>query len=638
MAQFVIGRKTFGEALRVLRAALATCDVVAIDTELTGLHRAASEAPHVDDTPQRRFDKMRASAAAFAVVQFGVSTFTVPILLLLSVYPSLRWDPAIAKYVARAFNFPIFAHQGKALFALDRRFLVESSSVDFLVNNGFNFDDTFKNGIPYVRHDEERRARINIDAATASSSSANDDAMDIDEASKAFVDSAMSRIDDWFNNATSLNEPLTILAENSYKKRLIHQQVRLRYDCHLSTRARNRDIVVSKASDADRAKAKASSNSIKDKLDAELDYLVGFRHVVDAISASGKPLIGHNISLSNNPEVPCRTARKRFRIQKSVPFCLSSKYITNSALQEMATQLSQYPFKEPDFIMHPDFPNYASTASGQERFHEASYDAYITGTSFLKMMHLIANLPAGKKLDLSLDNESHNVDGSDEPVGPPGEPTVTTKDHLKRFLNKLNVMRSDEPVLNLTGDESPVDKSHLVHLSNFPSSWKTHTLLGIAFPHLGHAFVRWLSDTSCFIAVTDRSRVAPESVAALRSAVAAKRLEEDQKASGGGAAMLAVTGQTQVLMYDEFLALFGENAGVAQQEQEQLPVVQGKKRTRVEGEVVEEGEVDESEDGVTLLDGKGDGVTTASFVAGKDAEIEEQAAKRQKVDNGCFLV
>ncbi|KAJ3383894.1 hypothetical protein HDU84_003297 [Entophlyctis sp. JEL0112] len=550
-----ITKKTFREALAKLRAAVTSADVIAIDTELSGLHRTASEQAQPADSPQTRFDKLRASAQAFAVLQFGVATFT--------------WDATIGKYIARAFNFPIFPHQGKSVFGLNRRFLVEAGAIDFLAANSFSFDDTFRNGIPYVRYDEERDARARIAALEDTTASS----IPIDDSNREFVETSMSQVDAWLKDTAS--ESVSIAAENAFKKRLIHQEIRIRHNHRLSTKSRGRDVVVAKNTEAEREKALSGQDDQKTKLVAELEYLVGFRHVIEAISKSNKPVVGHNMYLDlcqtiqtfcfELPETvdefksQCHTIFPVIfdtkLIANSDP--LMQKYVTNSALQELVSQLAQASFVSPDIFMHPDFTNYAS-ASGEEKFHEAAYDAYITGASFLKMMHRIAEIPPGQRLNLELAANGAVVEGDSS--------EAAIRAHLMRFANKLNVMRSDEPVLNLIGAEGIMNISWLC---------RTHTILALCHTHVGHSFVRWIDATSCYVAVSDRARVTAEAVGGIRAAVDARRVEE------GG-----TLGEVRVLTHAEFLALESGNSS-------------GTKRARTPraaGETAEDGEIDEEDD------------------------------------------
>ncbi|KAJ3294367.1 hypothetical protein HDU79_011139 [Rhizoclosmatium sp. JEL0117] len=595
-----ITRKTLQSSLPLLRQAIKTCDFIAVDTELSGLHRVASEGPHGSDTAQVRYEKLKASSQAFAILQFGVATFT--------------WDSTIKKYVVRSFNFPVFPQAGKQILGLDRRFLVESSAVDFLLSTGFNFDNTFKTGIPYVRFDEEEIAKANIDKIENAS---NSNVIPLDHTNRDFVETAMTRVQEWLDNST---EPfISIIAENGFKKRLIHQEIRLRFNSTLSTRSRHREIIVSKMSDAERERILNGEDEQKAKLLGELDYLVGFRRVIELISKSEKPLIGHNMYLDLCQtiqkfcfELPLTVGEFKSLCHSVFPVIYDTKHIANtdkkikdlvtvSALSEMVSQLSSEPFSKPEFVMHPDFHDYLSS-SATERFHEAGYDAFSTGVAFAKMMYHIADVPEGEPLDLS------------PPIEAQTEPVSTTRYHLNRFENKLNVMRSDEPILNLVGDEDPIDRSNVMYLANFPTSWKTHTIVSLCQPHVGHSFVRWINDTSCFVQVADRNRVLDHvAINAIKVAILSKRILDKEEPSGAGALPL------RVMLHEEFVAVEEElkaEEKAAKEDAKVLPL-QGKKRSRSEVEAdVEDGEILDEDDGTI--------------------DVEPAAKlKRQKSDSSC---
>ncbi|KAJ3025564.1 UNVERIFIED_CONTAM: hypothetical protein HDU68_006991 [Siphonaria sp. JEL0065] len=606
-----ITRKTLSASLPLLREAIKNCSFIALDTELSGLHRDASEQAQPGDTAQIRYEKLKASSQAFAVLQFGVSVF--------------EWDGTLKKYVVKAFNFPIFPQAGKQILGLDRRFLVESSAIDFLVNNNFNFDSTFKNGIPYVRFDEEEIARANIDKIENVS---NNSVIPLDHTNRDFVESAMTKVQDWLDNSS---DPfIGIIAENGFKKRLIHQEVRLRFNSTLSTRSRQKEIIVSKLSHAERQRILNGEDEQKSKLLGELEYLIGFRRVIELISKSQKPVIGHNMYLDLCQtiqkfcfELPATVGEFKELVHSVFPAIYDTKLIanndpkikesiTNSALSEMVVQLSGPLFTKPEFIMHPDFQDYLAPAA-TEKFHEAGYDAFSTGVSFIKMMYHITNAPEGQEL-LFNPPPVETAPGVDAPVS-------ETRAHLNRFENKLNVMRSDEPILNLVGDEEPVDRSNVLYLSNFPTSWKTHTIVGLCYPHVGHSFVRWINSTSCFVSISDRARVDQTAVNAIKVSVLSKRVLDGEDTT-------VVGGRTvRVLLHEEYLELEEElkkeEVAIAKEQQEKKSQVkeeqgpgQGKKRVRSEDDEQEEGEIVEE---------------------GGEIEVDYRKLKRQKSDSGCII-
>ncbi|KAI8616793.1 ribonuclease H-like domain-containing protein [Chytriomyces sp. MP71] len=593
-----VTKRSFRDTLPMLAAALSQCDIIALDTELSGLHRTSAEAAAFEDSPQTRYEKLRSSAQTFAVVQFGVATFT--------------WDPVIKKYVSKAFNFPIFGVTGKQLFSLERRFLVESGAVDFLIQNNFNFDETFKNGIPYVRYDEEARARAAIDAAENPSNNV----MPIEEKDREYVEEAMTQIEEWNNNGHDTS--VSISADNGFKKRLIHQEVRQRFPGFLGTRSRGRDVVVSRLTEQERARASNGEDEYKNKLHAELEYLIGFRRVIEMISKSRKPVVGHNMYLDLCQtlhkfcyELPPTINEFKNLCNSTFPVIYDTKLIantapeiksivTNSTLSDMATRLT-IDIPDPKLVSHPEFPDYASGAT--EKFHEAAYDAFSTGASFLRMMHRVCNVPAGTRLDLSLDNSDDEA--------PPGE-ISQRRTALQQYVNRLNVMRSDAPALNLAGDEDEIDRSHMLHVSAFPASWKTHTLVRAAYPVLGHAFVRWIDERSCFLVPQDPARVVVGTAGCVADALNAK---------AAGAAVC------RVVSYEVFMG------AVKVEEKKEERVIVGKKRVREEGEQVEDGEIDEVEEEEEAESGK-----EAEDESRSDEGTGEPSAKRRKGDASSCVI
>lgn len=46
---------------------------------------------------------------------------------------------------------------------VDQRFLCQSSSIEFLISNGFDFNKLFKEGIPYMNEAEEAAYKENLE-------------------------------------------------------------------------------------------------------------------------------------------------------------------------------------------------------------------------------------------------------------------------------------------------------------------------------------------------------------------------------------------------------------------------------------------------------------------------------------------
>ena len=80
----------------------------------------------------------------FMLIQFGLCTFHV--------------DPGTGKVTNRGFNFYVWPRPAGRMYP-DPRFTVQTSSIDFLVGQGFDFNKLFKEGISYLRASDEDRIR-----------------------------------------------------------------------------------------------------------------------------------------------------------------------------------------------------------------------------------------------------------------------------------------------------------------------------------------------------------------------------------------------------------------------------------------------------------------------------------------------
>ncbi|KAJ1565478.1 hypothetical protein HK405_012265, partial [Cladochytrium tenue] len=170
-------------------------------------------------------------------------------------------------------------------------------------------------------------------AASAAASEPRGD-VEIDDANRAFVEDALKAVDDWLQTApagTSIRVP----AETSFRRLLIHQEVKKRYNSFLATQGEQGAVQVSRLTVEERELHKDQSK----KIEAEISEMVGLRKVIDLISNSGKPLVGHNMWL--------------------VP--------------DLATM----------------------EASGTGGYHNAGFDAYATGAAFARMVAKLTAEGAG---------------------------------------------------------------------------------------------------------------------------------------------------------------------------------------------------------------------------------------------------
>ncbi|CAN8063971.1 unnamed protein product [Agarophyton chilense] len=146
----------FVTALSILREHLPSADFVSFDLEFTGLgeHR-----PCQLDTPQVRYNTARDDASAFPPIQFGLCLFRKARSLTSRAESD---SPEVEKnWETLSFNFNLFPravyYPPSSRYPLfDKGFKLQSSTVLFLIEHGFDFQKSFRDGVTWLREDQER--------------------------------------------------------------------------------------------------------------------------------------------------------------------------------------------------------------------------------------------------------------------------------------------------------------------------------------------------------------------------------------------------------------------------------------------------------------------------------------------------
>ncbi|PKU37538.1 poly -specific ribonuclease parn isoform x1 [Limosa lapponica baueri] len=431
----------FKDNLNKVYEAIEESDFLAIDGEFSGI----SDGPSVSaltngfDTPEERYQKLKKHSMDFLLFQFGLCTF--------------KYDHTEEKYIMKSFNFYIFPKPFNRS-SPDVKFVCQSSSIDFLANQGFDFNKVFRNGIPYLNQEEERQLREQYDEKRSQANGAG---------SLAYFSP----------NATKC--PVTIPED---QKKFIEK-------------------VVEQIEDLLKNEEKESLELEPCTGSEELNDAVGFSRVVHAIANSGKLVIGHNMLLDVMHTIhqfycPLPDDLSEFKEVTSCVFprLLDTKLmastqpfkelINNTSLAELEKRLKEVPFSPPKVESAEGFPSY-DTAS--EQLHEAGYDAYITGLCFISMANFLGSF-----------------------LSPPKNHVSARSELIEPFFNKLFLMRvMDIPYLNLEGPDLQPKRDHVLHVT-FPKEWKTSDLYQL-FSAFGNIQVSWIDDTSAFVSLSQPEQV-----------------------------------------------------------------------------------------------------------------------------------
>ncbi|XP_060064209.1 poly(A)-specific ribonuclease PARN-like isoform X2 [Ylistrum balloti] len=484
-----ITRKNFKQMLNFVTESINDADFLSVDGEFTGLDAKNGGHAMPFDTPEVRYQRVRQGTCDFLLLQFGVCTF--------------HYNEEKSLYKARPFNFYIFPRP-YSRSGPDVRFLCQSSSIEFLVSQGFDFNKAFKDGISYLTPGDEANLRealhqkhqqfsqfsspafVTPDGVSQGTSKGP---VSIPDEQKEFIKEICEKVSDFVEKSTE--DKLSLPSCNGFQRKLIYQSLRAQFlsGIHLETQTdekKERHIVVTRIKSEEDMKRREAEKQAAEVTD--LDNAVGFTKVIRTISQSGKLVVGHNMMLDlihilHQFFYPLPESYEEFKdmSMSAFPKLLDTKLmastspfkdrIMNTGLSDLQKILEFKPFQKPQVEIEEKFNKY-TTEKGP--LHEAGYDAYLTGICFICMSNFLG----------TFQNPSQNI-------VPPSSPLI------QPFINKLFLMRvHDIPYLNLAGKDLTPNRDHVFHLT-FPKEWKTSDLIHLFSP-FGGSQIFWLDDTSAF--------------------------------------------------------------------------------------------------------------------------------------------
>ncbi|KAF4075538.1 hypothetical protein AMELA_G00235570 [Ameiurus melas] len=488
-----VTRQSFKDTLSVVYSAVQEADFLAIDGEFSGL----SDGPAVSmltngmDTPEERYSKLRKHSMDFLLFQFGLCTF--------------RYDQSQSRYFTKAFNFYVFPKPFSRA-SPDIKFICQSSSIDFLASQGFDFNKVFRNGIPYLNQGEESQLREQYEERRNQSNGVGTPSyisptsckgpMNVPEEHKEFINRVVEKVEALLNNS---EKTVDLEPCSGFQRKLIYQTLNWKFPkgLHIETvenDKKERFIQISKVDEEERKRIEQQKHEREQE---ELNDAVGFSRVIHTISKSGKLVVGHNMLLDVMHTIhqfycPLPEELDDF---KEVTMCVFPRLldtklmastqpfkelITNTSLAELEKQLKEKPFKAPRVACSEGFQSY-DTAS--EQLHEAGYDAYITGLCFISMANYLGSF-----------------------LTPPRAHISARSKLIEPFYNKLFLMRvADIPYLNISGPDLQPKRDNVLYVT-FPKEWKTSDLYQL-FSAFGNIQVSWVDDTSAFVSLSQLEQV-----------------------------------------------------------------------------------------------------------------------------------
>nr|XP_034174553.1 poly(A)-specific ribonuclease PARN-like isoform X2 [Osmia lignaria] len=467
----------FQEVLAELDDILKNASFLGIDGEFTGLNSGPDAGAF--DTPAQYYAKLRAGSMDFLLIQFGLSVFT--------------FNKETNKYNQRSYNFYVFPRPLNRA-APDCRFMCQTSCMSFLASQGFDFNKLFKLGIPYLTVIEEEKLTRRLEEKQKIKDE-TPELIPISDDDRPQIEDICSRIEEFI---TSETEELLIEKCNAYIRRLVHQEVKIRWPNKLKVESRMDNFGCSLAIQRLGTKEEEEQKDIlkKEKEKLEIKQAVGLSMLMRKIADCGKLIVGHNMLLDLCHivhqffgQLPESYLEFKTLLHSLFPKILDTKIICHSPqfrehvplsnLNVLLETISKSPFKMPE-VESVDGRSYSTLA---EKCHEAGYDAYITGICFIALSDYLGTLQTPEV----------SVVLSDSPL-------------LNPFLNKLIIARlKDIPYINLIGDDPNPSRDHVFHLT-FPKDWKLSDICQLFSP-FGGVYVSWLSDTTAYVGLNRREQV-----------------------------------------------------------------------------------------------------------------------------------
>ncbi|XP_019761107.1 poly(A)-specific ribonuclease PARN isoform X1 [Dendroctonus ponderosae] len=485
-----VTQANFKAVLPQIEQAIRDCLFISVDCELTGL-KTEENSVNTFDTPKQYYEKARKDCKEFLVVQYGITLF--------------RLDETTDSIKHKSYNFYTFRRPINH-FIQDKRFLSQTSCIDFLIQQSFDFNKLFREGISYLNNVEEDEWRNTIKEQQRlktesynSNYNRNHDIVLIPEANQEFIDDVVKQLEAFLaSNESELQLPKC----NSFLRRLLYQTNSEKFHdkIHLRAHSVNSERILF----ATKLKCKEESEEIDriffEKLKSELDDYIGFSQVIRMIVKSEKIIVGHNFLLDFLHTIdkfltPLPHDYLDFKdvVKSLFPAVYDTKFIGSSqhfksiipstVLGQLVHTVTTHPFNLPPCEIEQGGQGYDINDSKE---HEAGYDSFITGLSFLAMWkHL---------------GDQHNLILSDL-IGRRGEGL------LKPYKNKIFLMiLADNQFLDLEAPDQIVSRDHVFYLT-FPKEWTTNNIVQLFSP-FGNVYVSWISKTSAYVALYKRDQAA----------------------------------------------------------------------------------------------------------------------------------
>ncbi|XP_014248579.1 poly(A)-specific ribonuclease PARN-like isoform X2 [Cimex lectularius] len=439
-----VTKSNFKKLLPEILEAIDSSSFLAVDGEFTGLNNGHNITAF--DTPKQYYSKIRSGALDFLFVQFGLSVF--------------KQVKGHERYKNKTYVFYLFPEPLNR-DAPDCRFLCQASSLTFLAQNGFNFNKLFREGIPYLKQSDEDSLRETLAEKSrirANAVQSNNQTIPIPKQFQPAVDAAMEKIKVLLSPNFD-KEEVHVEKCSAFVRKLVYQTVREELSGkNICVETKNGTLVARRGVSQEQLHKEKQEKAEKEE--ETIQDAVGFATIIRRIAASRKLIVGHNVLLDLCHMVhrfidPLPEDYLEFKemLHTIFPKILDTKYLVSEALSDLIPSshlpgvveaIMKSPFELPKIDAEENY----SYEIQNEKFHNAGYDAYVTGLSFITALRY---LDTSKFIKSPVD------------VGA-----------IQKYLNKLFLMKIPDAYIDLERRDRSIQ-------------------------------INWLSDTTAWVALQDRS-------------------------------------------------------------------------------------------------------------------------------------
>ncbi|CAG0881662.1 unnamed protein product [Darwinula stevensoni] len=378
----------FIDELDGIKEIIQGSDFLALDLEFTGLRKSMSGGlkNNLFDSISDRLKKMQENMMEFLVLQVGLCAF--------------HWVPEARKWKYYAYNFNVFpsAEHG------DLTFPCQVETMKFLLEHGFDFNRVILEGIPFLRPDREEKAKRSffLKQKAILGQGPSPQRVSVPEKLKPLIVAISERVKNFLDDPDAGQE-LNLGDFTAYHRKLIYEEIHERFQGQMWV-----ESVPGKAGETEILlhRGKEGLENWGKEPWKKLQNAFEFRKLIDFISSSEKLLIGHNMLLDLlhleekfHQDIPQEYGEMKHLLHTRYPKILDMKLVAewgeladlfmDSSLKCMAIRLSKEPFQCAAVAPGNEV---SARYEKKEAFHEAGYDAFLTGQNFLSVLQYLNHM------------------------------------------------------------------------------------------------------------------------------------------------------------------------------------------------------------------------------------------------------